>query len=244
MAKTRAKTRQASRLTRGRILRRLVLGLLILGSIIALGQPAVTEQIIGRLQTRLEPEEQKNHGGITNGQADLSQVFTPEVLFWEDNLIRWGAERSVNPNLLATIMQIESCGHPYVSSVAGAQGLFQVMPLHFDNGENQINPETNAQNGIDHLIDCLVWSDYDVGVSLGCYNAGPSVIGLPFDRWFNETQNYYRWGTGIFQEAIAGENSSNTLQQWLAAGGSRLCQDARYTQDVIMPDVSSGVSEP
>lgn len=215
----------------------------ILVNLFILSRPGVLEFLSNRLEERLEYTGGFNtHGGVTRGDAELATLFTPEVLYWRDEIIRWGKERNVNPNLLATIMQIESCGDPYVTSHAGAQGLFQVMPLHFDDGENQINPETNAYNGVDHLLDCLVWTNYDVSVSLACYNGGPSVIGLDSSQWFEETQNYAHWGGGIYDDASQGAESSPTLNEWLTAGGTNLCQRARFTQDFVMPNAV--VSQP
>lgn len=176
-----------------------------------------------------------NYGGLTRGDATLASFFAPEVLYWKENIIRWGHERQLNPNLIATVIQIESCGDPFVSSGAGAQGLFQVMPLHFDDGENQVNPERNAQNGLDHMVDCLRWTNYDIGVSFACYNGGPSVINLPRNQWYAESQNYYKWGMGIYGDAIQGKEVSPTLNEWLGAGGSNLCARARQTQTQIMP---------
>jgi hypothetical protein len=176
-----------------------------------------------------------SYGNINDGDAELATFFTPEVRYWSEQIKQWGQQRNLNPNLIATIMQIESCGDPFVSSGAGAQGLFQVMPLHFDDGENQVNPERNAQNGLDHLTDCLTWSNYDVGVTFACYNAGPSIIGSPRSQWPGESQSYYRWGTGIFGDAARGSESSSTLSEWLSAGGSGLCERASNTQQQVMP---------
>ncbi|NIS82480.1 MAG: hypothetical protein GTO14_20255, partial [Anaerolineales bacterium] len=42
----------------------------------------------------------------------LSKAFTPEVLYWSADILTWAAEYELNPNLVATVIQIESCGHP------------------------------------------------------------------------------------------------------------------------------------
>src|SRR3970040_424776 len=65
----------------------------------------------------------------------LSPVFTPEVRHWTNAIVAWAELHQLDPNLVATVMQIESCGAPYVVSGSGAQGLFQVMPFHFTGGE-------------------------------------------------------------------------------------------------------------
>ena len=123
-------------------------------------------------------------------------------------------------------MQIESCGHPTVISNAGAQGLFQVMPFHFSSGEDMLDPETNAKRGSAFLNHCYQAADGVIGLALACYNGGPSVINLERERWSWETQKYYRWGVGIYSDAIAGNALSETLDRWMEAGGERLCVSA------------------
>jgi hypothetical protein len=63
--------------------------------------------------------------------TSLSPIFTPEIHYWADSIIRWAAASNLDPNLAAVVMQIESCGDPRATSRAGAMGLFQVMPYHF-----------------------------------------------------------------------------------------------------------------
>ncbi len=54
--------------------------------------------------------------------SPIAPLFTPEVQQWSDEIIRWAAEHDLDPNFVATVMQIESCGHPEVVSRAGATG--------------------------------------------------------------------------------------------------------------------------
>jgi hypothetical protein len=163
---------------------------------------------------------------VVSGNSSLAPLFTPEIDFWADNINRWAAQYGLDPNLLATIMQIESCGHPTVSSSAGAQGLFQVMPFHFATGENQLDPDTNAMRSAGVLQACLDMADGDAGLAMACYNGGPRVLSIPFDQWHSETQRYYTWGTGIYTDATSNNLTSDTLSRWQAAGGSHLCQRA------------------
>lgn len=164
--------------------------------------------------------------GLFQPHSTIAPLFTTEVKYWGGDIERWAAENDVDPNLLATVMQIESCGHPTVSSYAGAQGLFQVMPFHFTQGENQLDPNTNAFRGAKFLNYCVNYADGDVGLALACYNGGPSVVNKAYTAWPNQTQRYYMWGTGIYNDAINNRSSSETLNRWLAAGGSGLCQMA------------------
>ncbi len=159
-------------------------------------------------------------------RTDLAAFFAPAVQSWSDDIARWAAQHVVDPQLLATVMQIESCGHPTVISSAGAQGLFQVMPFHFAEGESMLDPNTNAKRGASFLNYCFDAADGVIGLALACYNGGPSVINQARENWSFETRKYYRWGVGIYSDAVAGHARSETLDQWLTAGGDRLCNSA------------------
>jgi soluble lytic murein transglycosylase-like protein len=159
-------------------------------------------------------------------QVELAPFFAPAVRHWSDEIQLWAAQQDIDPQLLATVMQIESCGHATVISHAGAQGLFQVMPFHFEAGEDMLDPATNAKRGASFLKYCAGAADGVVGLTLACYNGGPSVLNRARDRWSQETQKYYRWGVGIYSDAVAGAARSGTFDQWLAAGGERLCASA------------------
>jgi soluble lytic murein transglycosylase-like protein len=159
----------------------------------------------------------------------IAPLFTSTVEYWGDHIAEWAARYNLDPNLLATVMQIESCGDYAVSSYAGAQGLFQVMPFHFASGENQIDPDTNARRGADFLSQCLGWASGDAGLAMACYNGGPSLISRPYASWPAQTQRYFTWGTTIYNDARQNLETSDSLASWLNAGGTSLCQRAAAT---------------
>ena len=160
------------------------------------------------------------------GDGEIAEFFEPSVQYWANDISKWSDLYDVDTQLMATVMQIESCGHPTVVSSAGARGLFQVMPFHFATGENMVDPDTNAKRGGNFLNYCYTASGGDIGLTLACYNGGPSVINRPLNRWPSETQRYYRWGVGIYSDAIVNRPESETLNQWMNAGGSGLCVSA------------------
>ena len=123
-------------------------------------------------------------------------------------------------------MQIESCGDPQAASGAGAQGLFQVMPFHFTEGEDMLDPETNALRGINYFAERLVQTDGNIGLAFAGYNGGHVAAAGGWDDWVPETQRYFIWSTGIFNDIESGLTESPTLQKWMAAGGASLCQQA------------------
>ncbi len=163
---------------------------------------------------------------LSNQSGAISSVFSPEVQNWAPQITAWAAAFNLDPNMVATIMQIESCGDPQAISSAGAQGLFQVMPFHFTAGEEMLNPETNAMRGMAYFSERLQQTSGDVGKAFAGYNGGHVAAGTTWDNWANETQRYFTWSTGIYEDASSGLASSPTLQQWLAAGGASLCQQA------------------
>ncbi|MBN2388762.1 MAG: transglycosylase SLT domain-containing protein [Anaerolineales bacterium] len=164
---------------------------------------------------------------IVPGEGGLSPVFTPEIQFWADRIVVWAAAAGLDPNLAATVMQIESCGDPQARSRAGAAGLFQVMPYHFAAGENPYDPATNALRGLDYLRRSLATAGGDPRLAFAGYNGGIGVIGRWESSWASETQRYTYWGNGIYAEAASGAESSDRLQEWLSAGGTSLCVQAR-----------------
>jgi soluble lytic murein transglycosylase-like protein len=159
--------------------------------------------------------------------SQLSSIFTAEVQHWSPEIQAWANQYQIDPNLIATLIQIESCGDPTVSSPAGAQGLFQVMPFHFAEGEDMLNTQTNATRGLNYLAGSLDKADGHAGLALAGYNGGHGVIAKGWAAWPPETQRYYYWGAQIYAEAIAGMNESPTLQEWLQSGGHLLCARAQ-----------------
>lgn len=160
------------------------------------------------------------------GPGSIAPLFTREVRHWGADIDRWAAAYNVNPNLLATLIQIESCGSPDAISAAGAAGLFQVMPFNFAPGDDFFDVETNARRGIGVLLECLGQANYDAGRAMACYNGGPGTLNTVYTNWYDETQRFYTWGTGIYADALAGRAESATLNRWLAEGGAALCQRA------------------
>ncbi len=182
--------------------------ILLLAALIRLVQPGA-------------PAPRAEAGGQVEGP------FTPEVRYWQAEIEAWAADYALEPEWVATLMQIESCGNPRARSQAGAMGLFQVMPFHFDEDEDALDPATNARRGLSYFASALEASGGDFAMALAGYNGGIGLLSQPEDRWPEETHQYVYWGSGISQEARQGAGSSAVLNQWLAAGGSRLCDQAR-----------------
>lgn len=202
-------------------------GLLNMGSPDALPlaqvQNAANAAVVAPAVAAMPPQVQT--AAAHTGTA-IAPFFAPSVRYWEPKIIEWATNHGLDPNMVATVMQIESCGDPAAVSVAGAQGLFQVMPFHFEQGEAMTDPDMNAYRGMKFLAEVLVMFDGNPGLSFAGYNGGPGTARKAWDNWPNETQRYYRWGLGIYTEASAGHTTSETLNQWMTAGGASLCRQA------------------
>lgn len=163
-------------------------------------------------------------GPVADGQ--LAPLFTPQVQAWSPDILEWAQAWRMDPNLIATIMQIESCGDPQAVSSAGAMGLFQVMPFHFAADEDGYDPQTNARRGLAYLQNALDARGGEVRLALAGYNAGINGAKRPENLWPAETLRYVYWGMGIYSDAREGKDQSPFLQEWLDRGGSRLCEQA------------------
>jgi hypothetical protein len=190
-----------------------------------------SSEVVYEVVQRQEPVTLAATTGEAASKVPLSPIFTPQVQFWQPLIAEWALAWEIDPNLIATVIQIESCGDPFVSSNAGAQGLFQVMPFHFDAGEDMLNVQNNARRGMNYLNGGLDRSEGNAGLALAGYNGGHSVITKGYAAWHSETRRYYYWGSGIYADATAGFTASPRLQEWLASGGQGLCDRASRSQE-------------
>lgn len=156
----------------------------------------------------------------------LSPIFTKEVQRWGNDIVRWANAAGVDPNLAATVMQIESCGDPRATSRSGATSLFQVMPFHFKFGENPYNPETNALRGMNYLSRSLQAAGGNARLALAGYNGGIGVISRSEWAWPSETKRYVLYGGPIYEDARNGANASASLTEWYQKYGVSLCRQA------------------
>jgi soluble lytic murein transglycosylase-like protein len=153
----------------------------------------------------------------------ISQIFRPAIQYWSGSITAWAASAGLDPNLGATVMQIESCGDPRAISRAGAMGLFQVMPYHFAAGDDPYNPDTNAARGLAYLKRSFEAANGNVSLTLAGYNGGIGVIGQPESSWASETRHYATVGSAIYADASSGMTVSPRLEAW---GGAGLCRAA------------------
>jgi hypothetical protein len=103
------------------------------------------------------------------------------------------ARHSLDPRLLAAVIQVESNFRPLARSPKGAMGLMQLMPgtaRQYAVG-NAFDAHSNVDAGARHLRSLL--DRFDLSLALAAYNAGEGAVrrfeGIPPYR---ETQEYVR----------------------------------------------------
>jgi soluble lytic murein transglycosylase-like protein len=158
--------------------------------------------------------------------TSISPIFRTEIHYWADSISKWAAASQLDPNLVATIMQIESCGDPRARSSAGAMGLFQVMPFHFYAIDDPYNPETNAARGLAYLVKSLAKGGGSARLAMAGYNGGIGLIGRAEWTWPAQTKRYIQYGVPIYEDARNGLTSSTALDEWYGKYGVSLCRQA------------------
>jgi soluble lytic murein transglycosylase-like protein len=106
---------------------------------------------------------------------------------------RIASEHSLPPQLIHSVIKVESNYNPHAVSVKGAQGLMQLIPdtARRFGVRDAFNPVENIQGGAKYLRYLLDLYDGNYPLALAAYNAGEAAVakygGIPP---YAETQNY------------------------------------------------------
>jgi len=106
---------------------------------------------------------------------------------------RIASEHSLPPQLIHSVIKVESNYNPYAISSKGAQGLMQLIPdtARRFGVNNVFNPVENIEGGAKYLRYLLDLYGWDYPLALAAYNAGEKAVakygGIPP---YAETQNY------------------------------------------------------
>lgn len=151
-------------------------------------------------------------------EEEILPIYPPAVMQYKDVIYDASDRFSIPPNVVATIMAIESAGVEDAESWVGAQGLFQVMPFHFpeetqENPSDMRIPADNAFYGMQFFASCLetarnTYPDLNPDGALiyaramMAYNAGQGSISQDFSELPDETKYY---GDHFIRYAITAE---------------------------------------
>lgn len=88
------------------------------------------------------------------------------------------SRNAVDPALIHAVVMAESSGDPSAISIAGAQGLMQLMPGTWAGCGvgNPFDPAQNVDCGAHYLHQLLHRYDNNVELAVAAYNAGPGAV--------------------------------------------------------------------
>ena len=153
-------------------------------------------------------------------RVDPEDTFTPVKVKLLDvpfaNFIAESARvHGVAPELVASVIAVESNFNPNAVSWRSARGLMQLMPDTAKRlGVTRIfDPQQNIEGGTRYLKELLVRYKGDLNLTLAAYNAGPDrVQQYRTVPPYRETRDYVRRVTEKFRAAYQGANPPVTLQ--------------------------------
>jgi hypothetical protein len=141
----------------------------------------------------------------------LSLYWDPAVSRWESLILTYAQQRSVDPNLVASVIWKESLGRPLERGPAGAVGLMGVMPFEWRPSVEELqNPWTNLFWGTRALAHTIRDGDGDLYYALAAYNGG-------WERIHSDaTRRYAASVLDHYTRAIAAQHELPTDGNWIA----------------------------
>ena len=142
---------------------------------------------------------------LDNGSLKPESSSRPFTQLEIDAAIDQAAARhNVDPNLVRSVIKVESNFNPNAVSRKGAMGLMQLMPAtaRLLNVSNPFDPAQNVDAGVRHLRRLLDNYGGNLRLSLAAYNAGAGTVsrsaGVPriaeTQRYVNRITNLYTGG--------------------------------------------------
>ncbi|HJZ97369.1 MAG TPA: lytic transglycosylase domain-containing protein [Candidatus Solibacter sp.] len=125
--------------------------------------------------------------------AEPAPAPAPAPTGIDEAVERIASEHSLPPQLIHSVIKVESNYNPYAVSTKGAQGLMQLIPetARRFGVANAFNPIENIQGGARYLRYLLDLYEGNYPLALAAYNAGEGAVakygGIPP---YAETQNY------------------------------------------------------
>jgi soluble lytic murein transglycosylase-like protein len=129
-------------------------------------------------------------GGFADVPVDEIAAIEPEEIFepntallsektpFQKLIIAAAARYGLDPDLIHSVIAIESNFNPKAVSPKNARGLMQLMPLTAQRlgVQDSFNPEQNIEGGTRYLSDLLRKYKNNLTLALAAYNAGPDTV--------------------------------------------------------------------
>jgi hypothetical protein len=165
-----------------------------LGDTLRLTMAGGTLEIPATALVRIDPED-------TFPSVQVKSLDVPYANFISDSARAHG----VAPELVASVIAVESNFNPNAVSWRSARGLMQLMPetaARF--GATKVfDPQQNIEAGTKYLKELLVRYKGDLALTLAAYNAGPERVGqFRSVPPYRETRDYVRRVTEKFRNTV------------------------------------------
>ena len=129
-------------------------------------------------------------GGFADVPVEEIAAIEPEELFepntaplsdktpFQKLIVAAAARYHLDPDLIHSVISIESNFNPKAVSPKNARGLMQLMPLTAQQFgvQDSFNPEQNIEGGTRYLSDLLHKYKNNLTLALAAYNAGPDTV--------------------------------------------------------------------
>jgi soluble lytic murein transglycosylase-like protein len=167
-------------------------------------KPVPTSGAVMRAARSAASEVNTYLDGRAQTHQTLNRAFTQQDI--DATIDAAAARHNVDPNLVRSVVKVESNFNPNAVSRKGAMGLMQLMPstARSLNVSNPFDPAENVDAGVRHLRKLLESYGGNVPLSLAAYNAGSGAVarsaGVPH---FRETQDYVRRITNLYNGGSA-----------------------------------------
>jgi len=162
--------------------------------------PSFTQKLVGEVQQTLAATSSAEFSCAPAGPFFTKRFQDSGVTGSQvDAFIKKAAGKyGVNPNVICTIIKIESNFNPEAVSKTGAVGLMQIMPSTAAsecglNREDLFNIQKNVDCGSRYYAKLLKLCKNDLVLAAAAYNAGPGKVCLvktPSVPNIPETRNY------------------------------------------------------
>ncbi|MBS1859274.1 MAG: lytic transglycosylase domain-containing protein [Acidobacteria bacterium] len=159
----------------------------------------------------------------------------------DEAVARIAAEHSLPPQLIHSVIKVESNYNPYAVSDKGALGIMQLIPetARRFGVKNVFNPVENIQGGAKYLRYLLDLFQGSYPLALAAYNAGEAAVarygGIPP---YPETQNYVVLVRRQLELAKRAEEARAAAAPQRPPAGEPKPEGPAHIVEVTMPDGS------
>jgi len=159
---------------------------------------AAEVQIVRKADGSTVISNQVGSGWLVNGRAPSDDYLVERRAApgpWDDAIRAASLPRGVDPQIVKSVMLVESNFNPRAVSRKGAGGLIQLMPdtARRFGVRDRFDPLENLRGGVEYLASLLKLYAGDLALALAAYNAGENAVaryaGVPP---YAETREYVR----------------------------------------------------